>query len=137
MDKISKRTQVLIAIREFELTNDRGIGFNELLEYLPHLKRSEISLSLDMLDDRFLIHQLDAKSVLIDGMWRKLITTREFSRPFIDDTIPKIKDESNYLTFEEKLDVILSDPDLEEKLEKMYGKLSIISEEELKREFTI
>ena len=90
MEKISKRTQVLIAIREFELSEGRGIGFNELVESMD-LDRASISLSLDSLDDMWLIHQIDAKSVLIDGTRRKLISTRLEKQAFIDDSIRKIK----------------------------------------------
>jgi len=91
MEKISKRTQVLIAIRAFELSNSRGIGFNELVESID-LSRATISKSLDSLDDMYLIHQIDAKSVLIDGVWTKLITTRKDKQSFIDDSIRKIKE---------------------------------------------
>jgi len=92
MDKISKRTQVLMAIREFELSEGRGIGFNELVEYMD-LDRASISLSLDFLDDIWLIHQIDSKSELIVGTWGKLISTRVDKQAFIDDSIRKIKDD--------------------------------------------
>ena len=87
MDKISSRTLVLIAIRNHELSEGRGIGINELVEKMSGMERATVSKSLDSLDDMGLIHQMDAEMVLHGDGWTKLMTTTKDSQPFIDGAI--------------------------------------------------
>ena len=96
--KISYRTQVLITLRNLEKALGRGVRFNELVKACDfdgvkkNRVRAIVSKSLDSLDDIGLTHQIDAKMVLLDGFWVKLITTEKHCQSFIDDTIIKISE---------------------------------------------
>lgn len=94
MKDISKRTKVLMIIREFELKNNRGILYKELLEIGKRRKLSAgaVSKSFDslmdmgLLEDDWIVFERDG-----ERLHTKAITTDNKFHPFIDTTIKDIK----------------------------------------------
>jgi hypothetical protein len=80
--KLSTRLAVLLRIYEFEITNGRGVKFNELVDILSKegINRSMVSLSQDSLWD---VNLIEDKMILDNGFWVKVITITKDAIPFV------------------------------------------------------
>lgn len=85
--RISYATQVLIAIYDFQNENDRGIGFNELVEYTG-LDRAIVSKSFDYHMDRAIIKD---GWTIIDGMNCKVIFMTKHTMEDLKERIENVK----------------------------------------------
>lgn len=88
MEKISKRTQVLLKIFEFQKEHGRGIKFDELVD-ISELDRETVSKCFDGLFD---MHIISDKMIEIDGMHSKVIFIVNGSWKFVEKIYKELKE---------------------------------------------